>query len=137
MGIIKPPCLSCGIHDGHLPHCPMAGMSAAQETMRQDMIAEGNRVHEEALSSTEAGTHKTTVPVHPPKPEDRAGVLGTVKVSEVLNGLFGAPGDDKEVTEEAYAIINELGTGLSLGLNEWAIVQRLVEAGIVSGRAGS
>lgn len=81
----------------------------AQDTMRAEM---------------EAGVHK-------PKTEDPS------KLSETLEALFGPKGSDKDVTATAYELINEHGTGLVLGFKEWAIVQKLVEAGIVSGRAGS
>lgn len=60
------------------------------------------------------------------------------KLANVLKDEFGFdPNEDKELTEEALVIINEHGKGLRLGLKQWAIVQRLVEHGIVSGRAGS
>ncbi len=60
-----------------------------------------------------------------------------VPVSETFAELMGEQGSDPEVTEEAYRIINEAGDGLLLNLKGWAIVQKLVELGIVSGRAGS
>ncbi|QOP65258.1 hypothetical protein SEA_ZAYULIV_62 [Microbacterium phage Zayuliv] len=57
---------------------------------------------------------------------------------QVLQEEFGFnPDEDKELSEEALVIINEHGKGLKLGLKQWAIVQRLVEHGIISGRAGS
>lgn len=58
-------------------------------------------------------------------------------LGDVLEDVVGVPSSDVEVTQEAWAIINEHGEGLVLGFKEWAIVQALVEAGIVSGRAGS
>ncbi|QZE10350.1 hypothetical protein SEA_KATCHAN_62 [Microbacterium phage KatChan] len=80
----------------------------AQQVMRQEM---------------EAGVHKR---------EDPA------KLADVFEGEFGFdPEEDKAITEEALVIINEHGKGLRLGLKQWAIVQRLVEHGIISGRAGS
>lgn len=59
------------------------------------------------------------------------------RVGQVLDDMIGVPSSDVEVTQEAWAIINEHGEGLVLGFAQWAIVQRLVEHGIVSGRAGS
>lgn len=60
------------------------------------------------------------------------------KLNDVLKDEFGFdPEEDKALSEEALVIINEHGKGLRLGLKQWAIVQRLVEHGIVSGRAGS
>ena len=58
-------------------------------------------------------------------------------LGEVLDEVIGVPASDFDVTQEAWDIINEYGEGLVLGFKEWAIVQALVEAGIVSGRAGS
>lgn len=58
-------------------------------------------------------------------------------LKDVFEEMVSVPSSDVEVTQEAWAIIEEQGTGLVLGFNQWAIVQRLVEAGIVSGRARS
>lgn len=59
------------------------------------------------------------------------------RIGEVLGAVVGPQSVDKEVTEEAWAIINEHGEGLVLNWQQWPIVQKLVEAGIISGRAGS
>lgn len=58
-------------------------------------------------------------------------------LGDVLDEVIGVPSSDVEVTQEAWAIINEHGEGLVLGFAQWAIVQKLVEQGIISGRAGS
>lgn len=58
------------------------------------------------------------------------------KLDSVLAEELGTCGDP-EVAEEALLLIHEHGAGLQLSLQQWAIVQRLVEAGIISGRAGS
>lgn len=64
------------------------------------------------------------------------GVHKPQRLDSVLADELGTLGDP-DVAEEALSLINELGTGLHLSLAQWAIVQRLVEAGIMSGRAGS
>lgn len=64
------------------------------------------------------------------------GVHKPQKLDSVLADELGTFGDP-EIAEEALLLIHEHGAGLQLSLGQWAIVQKLVEAGIVSGRAGS
>lgn len=58
-------------------------------------------------------------------------------LGDVLDDVVGVPSSDVEVTQEAWAIINEHGGDIQLGFHQWAIVQRMIEEGILKGRAGS
>lgn len=58
-------------------------------------------------------------------------------VLQVFDELMGEQGSDKDVAEEAYELINQMADGLHLKIKEWAIVQKLVEAGIKAGRGVS
>lgn len=93
-----------------------AAAEKAQQVMRQEM---------------EQGVHKPQ-PTVAIKGEDRP-----LSIGAVFDEVIGVSASDVEVTQEAWAIINEHGEGLVLNFQQWAIVQKLVEAGIVSGRAGS
>jgi len=70
--------------------------------------------------------HEMERGVHKPQP-----------IGEVLTHELGPQNADEDVRDEALMLIHEHGDGLHLSLGQWAIVQRLVEAGIISGRAGS
>ncbi|WNM75109.1 hypothetical protein SEA_MORRIGAN_64 [Microbacterium phage Morrigan] len=58
------------------------------------------------------------------------------KLSDVLDEVVGMPMDE-DVQAEAMLIISEHGEGLVLNWQQWPIVTKLVEHGIISGRAGS
>lgn len=58
-------------------------------------------------------------------------------ISHIIGMVMGDQGSDKDVTEEAMLLIREHGDPLVLSIRQWATVQRLVELGIISGRAGS
>jgi len=60
-----------------------------------------------------------------------------ITAGAVLDDLLGPVSEDEDVREEALMLIREHGDGLVLNWQQWPIVQKLVELGIVSGRAGS
>lgn len=105
-------------------------MAAMKYTREEEELLLGHGYsREQILMRREMGQVQPTVAI---KGEDRP-----LSVGAVFDEVIGVPSSDVEVTQEAWAIINEHGEGLVLGFKEWAIVQALVEAGIVSGRAGS
>ncbi|QWS69729.1 hypothetical protein SEA_WILLIAMSTRONG_63 [Microbacterium phage WilliamStrong] len=69
--------------------------------------------------------------------EMEAGVHKPQTLGSIVNDMMGIPNPDEDVRDEALRIINEAGQGLRLSLQQWATVQRMIELGIVSGRAGS
>lgn len=98
----------------------------AQRLMREEM---------------EAGVHKAgsalAVVTPPDRDLDSSIVSGgkPLKVKAVLDDVLGPVSEDRAVTELAYDIIREHGEGLVLNLQQWPIVQRMVEAAIRRGSA--
>lgn len=86
-------------------------LTPAQEQMRQDMA----ELHDAALAKS-------------PDP---------LKLSAVFDEVMVQQATDPSITQAAWEIINEAGTGLQLNMKQWALVQRMIELGIIAGRAGS
>ncbi|QZD98651.1 hypothetical protein SEA_JEMERALD_63 [Microbacterium phage Jemerald] len=52
------------------------------------------------------------------------------KLAEVFDSMMGSVGADANVTRMAHVLIEAQGEGLQLGLKQWGIVQRIVEAAV-------
>lgn len=127
-------------------------MTPAQETMRREMLEEGTRVHSsilDAVTTPHDDAQRSVVSGGKSEHFDAPRIEDVVsrklmqlpdrepaKLGNVLEEVVGMP-TDEDVREEALMLIREHGDGLVLNWQQWPIVQKLVELGIVSGRAGS
>lgn len=109
----------------HLKSMPYE-TTPAQRLMREEM---------------EAGLHKASSSlgaVNPPSHDMDSSIVSggrstVIPVSTEFESLMGPVSEDSGVTELAYQVINYHGEVLVLGFREWAIIQRMVEAGVRAG----
>lgn len=112
-----------------------SGLSPAQELMRQDFAARAEARHQEILAQG-TRTHAEVEAMMRAAQGEPVRVSGAI--DELIgNALVAQDSEAKEVQATAWEIINEAGTGLTLNMKQWAIVQRMIELGIIAGRAGS
>lgn len=110
-------------------------LTPAQEQMRQDFVDRAEARRQEMLRHG----HRTNAEIEAElRAARRVPITAGAAIDELIgNTILAHDAEAKEVQSVAHEIINEAGTGLQLSMQQWAIVQRMIELGIIAGRAGS